>query len=100
MDSSISNDSNTINRQVSELQESQKAWNQNIHSYKALVSYYYGRQTLDNFVDSIYIPFIELGNYALARKTYNDKAWIADQSARLNENIQAFADEIYKLALE
>jgi hypothetical protein len=99
VDSTLGSDTVTLRNQVNELMRSRMAWNEKINSYKALLAYYYGPETRSNFIDSIYNPFITLGNFAADKKMYTGNANMADQCYRLNSNIQAFMEKIYVKAL-
>jgi hypothetical protein len=99
VDSTLSSDTITLHYQVNELMHSRMAWNEKINSYKALLTYYYGPETRSNFIDSIYNPFITLGQFASDKKMYTGNADMADQCYRLNRNIQTFMEKIYVKAL-
>lgn len=97
-DSTTILDTATLSREQSELMESRMTWNQNINSYKALLKYYYGNSNLSSFIDSIYVPFIELGRFAENKKMYPKDTAKINTCLRLNANIQIFMQNIYELA--
>lgn len=98
VDSSTSRDTITLNHELASLSENRMVWNQNINSYKALLSYYYGNKVLLNFIDSVYRPLLDLGKYASDKKMYTNDSTLVNRLLSLNNNIQVFMQKIYTLA--